>query len=347
MKYTTILLALAVDQAQAFWGTGHLIVSRIAHDLLASQNPRSLAAAESLLSVYKTNKSEGSHAFVECATYADDVKAHGGAFQSNWHFIDTPFLDEGGKISDFPFVFDQHHIVEAMTGIKQMLTRASGYQNTYTYQQISSNLSKIQGHSPSEDEIMSFSLRLLIHYSGDIGQPLHDTSRVDHEYPSGDRGGNSFPLPTQDTVSNLHSLYDSVFYEFGGYPSLPMNDSLWNQFGSYSSNLLSKYPKSSLPNPDNLDIKSWSDQAFGISQSFVYNEINHKEGQALPADYVSQGRSIVEKQLVLSGYRLKNLIVSLFPGEPEDIECEDQIEDESADAIQTNDDSDSELFLQA
>lgn len=81
MKFTTsILLALGVDQAQAFWGIGHLIVSRIAYDLLQRENPRALAAAEALLGKYKSNKDEGNHSFVECATYADDVKAHGGGF---------------------------------------------------------------------------------------------------------------------------------------------------------------------------------------------------------------------------------------------------------------------------
>lgn len=226
-------------------------------------------------------------------------------------------MDQGGNIHDYPFVFDDHTIVEALSGIKQMLSRSSGYQNTYTYKQISANLGNIQGHSPSEDEIMSFALRLLIHYTGDLGQPLHATSRVDHDYPSGDRGGNSFQLPNHNNVANLHALYDSVFYEFGGYPSLPMSDSLWNQFGSYSSSLMSKFPKSSLPNPDSTDPNVWANEAFGISQSFVYNLINHKEGQEPSSDYINQGKPIVEKQLVLSGYRLKSTIASLFPGEVE------------------------------
>lgn len=41
-------------------------------------------------------------------------------------------------------------------------------------------------------------MRLLIHYVGDVHQPLHATARVDHEYPRGDFGGNTVHLPNKD-----------------------------------------------------------------------------------------------------------------------------------------------------
>jgi len=46
----------------------------------------------------------------------------------------------------------------------------------------------------TEKNGMSTAMRLLIHYCGDIHQPLHATSRVDHEYPKGDFGGNTFKI---------------------------------------------------------------------------------------------------------------------------------------------------------
>ena len=45
---------------------------------------------------------ESSYPFVECATYADDIKYSGGGWQSNWHFVDNAFLDKGGNIHDYP-----------------------------------------------------------------------------------------------------------------------------------------------------------------------------------------------------------------------------------------------------
>jgi hypothetical protein len=59
---------------------GHMIVARIAEDLLQKESPASLQAANSLLTKFTKNKDEGKHAFVECATYGDDMKAKGGSY---------------------------------------------------------------------------------------------------------------------------------------------------------------------------------------------------------------------------------------------------------------------------
>ena len=72
---------------------------------------------------------------------------------------------------------------------------------------------------------------MLIHYIGDISQPLHTTSVVDHEYPDGDQGGNLETIePVIEGVSDLHYVWDSVIYEWTGYPELPMNEELWQKF---------------------------------------------------------------------------------------------------------------------
>lgn len=31
--------------------------------------------------------------FVESSTFADYIKMRGGSWQSDWHFVDTPYLD--------------------------------------------------------------------------------------------------------------------------------------------------------------------------------------------------------------------------------------------------------------
>lgn len=320
---STLSLLLCVNQASAWWGTGHLLVARIAFDLLENEAPEKLQLAQALLDKYSKNSDEGKHSFVECATYADDIKGKGGAFQSGWHFIDTPYLDEGGKISDFDFKADTHNVTEAMTSIKMFLTNASGYEKTYEYQQIMSNLPNIKGTNAdgvSDDEARSFSLRLLIHYVGDIHQPLHATSRVDKEYTKGDRGGNSFRLPYKESAGNLHAVFDSVMYEFTDYPKLPFNSADWTKLGSIASGLVKKYPTSKLANVKDIDFNDWSKESFEISESFVYGEINHHEKQALPADYIAKGKDITEQQLVTAGYRLRYLIDAMFSAEKKDTE---------------------------
>lgn len=69
--------------------------------------------------------------------------------------------------------------------------------------------------SPKFDEqtALSYAMRLLIHYVGDTHQPLHCVSRVNKNYPAGDRGGNSFPLPSHYSTKELHAVWDSAIYE--------------------------------------------------------------------------------------------------------------------------------------
>jgi len=60
-----------------------------------------------------------------------------------------------------------------------------------------------------------FNLRLLIHYVGDIHQPLHTVNRYTKSNPNGDEGGNDFQLKTKHSqINELHALWDSVITEF-------------------------------------------------------------------------------------------------------------------------------------
>lgn len=76
------------------------------------------------------------------------------------------------------------------------------------------DLTEVQELSTSEASAKSYALRLLIHYLGDIHQPLHCATRVDKAYPEGDRGGNLFPLPNHYATDDLHAVWDSVLYNY-------------------------------------------------------------------------------------------------------------------------------------
>ena len=51
--------------------------------------------------------------------------------------------------------------------------------------------------------------RALIHFVGDIHQPLHCVSRYTKKHPNGDRGGNDFKLQ-HGQYRNLHLLWDAI-----------------------------------------------------------------------------------------------------------------------------------------
>merc|ERR1711964_591254 len=62
------------------------------------------------------------------------------------------------------------------------------------------------------DVAKSYALRLLIHFVGDIHQPLHVETRYNDDYPTGDSGGNKFPLPNHYECDELHAVFDKVMY---------------------------------------------------------------------------------------------------------------------------------------
>jgi hypothetical protein len=217
-----------INGASAWYGTGHLLVARIANDILEKESPQTIEDVEAALAVLKKSDpklitSEDKHPMVECATFADELKAKGGRYQSGWHFIDQPFLDEGGSVDDFSFTKDAHNITEAMGSLTNWFNHEGDYQSSYEYVQVM----KQKDTNNNEADGLSTALRLMIHYVGDIHQPLHASSRVDKAYPKGDRGGNSFPLPKRDGADELHAVWDSVGYEWTGYPVLPFSDADW------------------------------------------------------------------------------------------------------------------------
>jgi len=170
--------------------------------------------------------------------------------------------------------------------------------------------------STSEEEGLSTAVRLLIHYTGDIHQPLHATSRVDKEFPAGDRGGNSVSLPSVSGAKNLHAVWDAVVYAQTDDFDTPFSDTDWNTIGAYAANLVSTYPATQ-DDVASLDPKVWANDSFKIASDFLYNTV--KEGDKLSAAYVTQGQIDAKKQIVLGGTRLANLMISIYGTSTEEV----------------------------
>ena len=151
-------------------------------------------------------------------------------------------------------------------------------------------------------------MRLLIHYAGDVHQPLHASTRLDKNYPKGDRGGNDFPLPEEHTTDELHQVWDSILFEYEGYQDLPFSASDWTNITARAAGLMKKYPVSdSIAN--DLDPNHWAADSYKITTEFVYTGV--KENEPVPQSYVTKGRQYAETQIVHGGYRLANLLISL------------------------------------
>jgi len=160
----------------------------------------------------------------------------------------------------------------------------------------------------SEADGLSTAMRLLLHYAGDIHQPLHATSRVNHEYTQGDRGGNSVVLPSVGGAKNLHSVWDSVLYSRGTDFDLPFSSSDWDSISSDAQELIAKYPIDESV-ATNLDVNQWALDSFKISSEFVYEGVT--PNQTLSDEYIKKGKEITEKQIVIGGSRLAAMLKTL------------------------------------
>lgn len=66
------------------------------------------------------------------------------------------------------------------------------------------------GNSASTDLDRARALRFLVHFAGDIHQPLHAAEMYSAAFPDGDLGGNYFKVsvPGFPSITNLHYYWD-------------------------------------------------------------------------------------------------------------------------------------------
>jgi len=164
----------------------------------------------------------------------------------------------------------------------------------------------------NEDVAKSFALRLLIHYAGDIAQPLHNIARVDNEYPDGDKGANSFALPYHYGADELHAVWDYVIYEWHTSIKRPFTQATWDDFQpdvtrTYNDNIGNVQKSAYSP----MDFTAWSLQDFEIAKETCYTGVT--ENEAVPQSYIDKNLPIAETQLVVGAKRLEALITYMFP----------------------------------
>jgi hypothetical protein len=74
---------MVVSQVQAWGAKGHMMIARAAYEILSEDSPETIEKVENILAILKKDdgyivKNEDKHPMVECATFADDIKWHGG-----------------------------------------------------------------------------------------------------------------------------------------------------------------------------------------------------------------------------------------------------------------------------
>lgn len=139
----------------------------------------------------------------------------------------------------------------------------------------------------------------LFHLIGDLHQPLHTG------YDS-DLGGNKIKIEYDTLKANLHSFWDEYV--------LSLNKiNLETVVAFYNSN-----GKSELDKINAINAELWMSETRSLLP-LVYDY----EGYILSKSYVVKQKTIVEKQLVLAGIRLAQVLNSLFVQEAENLDFDE------------------------
>jgi len=173
------LAALGVSSLTWAWNdTGHMLVSAVAE---LNMTPKTRERVAQLVAM---NADEKNNTVITCACWADD---HKDQTSGPWHYINYHFNAEFAPTNNVP---ESENIVAALKRFTAEI-KAGGV----------------------DDSKLADDVRFIIHFVGDAHQPLHCLARDTDFHPSGDRGGNDFPIdPITDwdkrPVANLHSFWD-------------------------------------------------------------------------------------------------------------------------------------------
>lgn len=272
------------------WGAGgHMMVASIAFKRL---NPRAKAKANELLAIpiepaAITVKSKD---FVNAAHWPDDLRPF-KEFDSfkELHFIDTAFSTDSTPLPDLP----TPNIVTALKENVEIL------------------------RTSTDKNAQAQALRFIIHFVGDIHQPLHCATRVDSKNPEGDRGGNLVSIKIPGTggslkTTNLHSYWD------GGIGSFPKTGANFappplSQIGPATVIAMKGNPATAagVKLDDPFNFNAWADESFNLAKSAAYKGM--KNGVKPSVTYNAASTKVVRKRVAWGGYRLAALLNSIWP----------------------------------
>jgi hypothetical protein len=269
--------------APAWWETGHRTVARIAAFHLA---PAARTRIARILHVPDTPESVAG-ALSIASTWPDETKAE--TKTGSWHYIDLAIQDDE---SDIPLRCKNDDCVTA---------------------RIRLFAAQLSAHAPNASISELDALRYLVHFVGDVHQPLHAVSNAD-------LGGNCEHIdPPIADAKNLHAVWDGIIVNSIGESDRDLAADLERNLQSFSGQLRNdlalgtetdwtweshklaiKDIYKSLSIPTEPVIFPANCQAAPLA---VSNLVLH-----LPSAYIDDMRPVVREQLTKAGLRLARLL---------------------------------------
>lgn len=245
-----LIATLTMPATMLAWGQkGHDVTAAIAERHLS---PAAKAMADSLLDgcslVYWAN-------WLDNASHTPELN-----YSKTWHYKN---INADQSYETAP----QHQAGDIVTALRR-------------------NLAILQNPKATKDE-KALALKMVIHLSGDIHQPMH----LGH---ATDLGGNKTPVKFFDNATNLHSVWDS---------RLPEAAHKWS-YTEWADQLDRVSPMDEiLLTSGNVD--DWAKDTYLIC-SEVYDKT--PKGTVISYDYIANWTPTVEQQFLKGGLRLARLL---------------------------------------
>lgn len=250
---TVFFFAKPATEEAFFWGqNGHRATGKIAENHLKKKAKR------------KIDKLLNGQSLAFVSTFADEIKSDRAYSKYySWHYINMD-LDE--SYSDTK----KNPKGDLVTGINKCI--------------------EVLKDKNSSDEDKSFHLKMLVHFVGDLHQPMHIGQRED-------KGGNTIQVQWFGKGTNLHAVWDTKMIEDWNMSYLELADNAKN---------LSKKQIEAIEAGTLVD---WVDEVHQVTKK-VYSSV--KAGENLRYRYSYDHFGTVRDQLQRGGIRLAKILNEIF-----------------------------------
>jgi len=137
-------------------------------------------------------------------------------------------------------------------------------------------------------------LLFLIHFVGDLHQPLHASDRHD-------KGGNGFMVYQGRKRGNLHRVWDQDLVEALGPDPMAVAADIEAGFSpAEKARTMSGSPG------------DWANETFRVGTKEVYARLPASGPARLPRDYAARERAVVRQQLARAGLRLAMVLNAIY-----------------------------------
>jgi nuclease S1 len=265
-----LLVPHGVGRLLAWGAQGHHIVARIAWALMT---PAARTGASSLLG-------GGQDTFVGASTWADDVRSSRPQTY-NWHFVDIP-VDQARYDARRDCAPSEKGdcVVAELARARAELADAK---------------------RPAD--LRAESLKFLIHFVGDLHQPLHAID--DH-----DRGGNDVHVASlrdgpSGRPTNLHAVWDTGIINLSSETEAAHAEALLAELKVHPADVRD-------------DIVKWAEESHDIALrvAYQYPEFSPagppKDAIALSQAYITKAAATMDRRLMTAGARLAMLLNGLL-----------------------------------